>query len=394
MPKVDVALDAPVVRDFRVEQVAGLFDVAIQERSRLELSVHLPAIEGPGSDWSIGVIAGPSGSNKTSIAAAAYGQRFLASFDWPADAAIVSAFPADLTMDAITGALNAVGFSSPPAWVLPYRCLSTGQRMRCDLARALLLGGEVIAFDEFTSVVDRQVGRFASAAVSKAIRKRRVPLKRFVAVTCHLDVIDWLEPDWVLDTETRALTAASGTLTRAALPRGCLHRRRGGWKRPAIEIEVGLCDTSAWPVFRPHHYLSAALHPASRCYLATWEGAAVAFCATLPNAGHKGRRIVHRLVVLPDYQGMGIGLRLLDAVAAHEHGAGYCVSIRTSYPALIGALKTGGPGGSWRVAAVARGGSQHHVLASPHDIHGLGVGRGSQGRSVVSFRYRPPAAGE
>jgi ABC-type ATPase with predicted acetyltransferase domain len=70
--------------------------------------------------------------------------------------------------------------------------------MRTDIARALCLGQDLVVFDEWTSVVDREVAKIASYAVSKAIRRSK---KKFVAVTCHYDVIDWLEPDWVFCTD-------------------------------------------------------------------------------------------------------------------------------------------------------------------------------------------------
>lgn len=70
--------------------------------------------------------------------------------------------------------------------------------MRTDVARALCLGQGLVVFDEWTSVVDREVAKIASYAVSKAIRRIG---KKFVAVTCNYDVIDWLEPDWVFCTD-------------------------------------------------------------------------------------------------------------------------------------------------------------------------------------------------
>ena len=56
---------------------------------------------------------------------------------------------------------------------------------------------DFVVFDEFTSVVDRQVAQTASLAISKAIRRTK---KRFIAVSCHSDIIEWLEPDWVFNT--------------------------------------------------------------------------------------------------------------------------------------------------------------------------------------------------
>ena len=74
----------------------------------------------------------------------------------------------------------------------------------------------LIAFDEFTSVVDRNVARIGSAAVAKAIRGGTIGC-RFVAVTCHYDVTEWLAPDWVIDMATATFTrrCSSATADRA-----------------------------------------------------------------------------------------------------------------------------------------------------------------------------------
>ena len=89
----------------------------------------------------------------------------------------------------------AVGFNTIPAWLRPYGVLSNGEKFRVDLARRLLEGGDLIAVDEFTSVVDRQVAKIGSHAVQKWARGKG---RQFVAATCHYDLEDWLQPDWVL----------------------------------------------------------------------------------------------------------------------------------------------------------------------------------------------------
>jgi ABC-type ATPase with predicted acetyltransferase domain len=75
--------------------------------------------------------------------------------------------------------------------------------MRVDIARALCLDKSVIVFDEFTSVVDREIAKVSAFAISKAVRRSK---KKFIAVTCHYDVVDWLEPDWVFSTDTMEFT--------------------------------------------------------------------------------------------------------------------------------------------------------------------------------------------
>jgi ABC-type ATPase with predicted acetyltransferase domain len=95
--------------------------------------------------------------------------------------------------------LCSVGFASPPDWLKSYGCLSQGEKMRVDIARALCLKQPLVVFDEFTSVVDREIAKVSAFAISKAVRRSK---KRFIAVSCHYDVVDWLDPDWVFCTDT------------------------------------------------------------------------------------------------------------------------------------------------------------------------------------------------
>ena len=78
--------------------------------------------------------------------------------------------PKKCSLDDITKSFNAVGFSSPPSWLKSYNVLSNGEKMRVDLARALLENKELFVFDEFTSVVDRYIAKIGSLAVQKTIR--------------------------------------------------------------------------------------------------------------------------------------------------------------------------------------------------------------------------------
>ena len=68
-------------------------------------------------------------------------------------------------------------------------------------------------------------------------------------------------------------------------------------------------------MFRQHHYLSSSLSPHARCYAAVYQDRPVAFIAVV----HIRMRVryfrVARLVVLPDYQGIGIGKRLLNFIS-------------------------------------------------------------------------------
>ena len=102
----------------------------------------------------------------------------------------------DVGMDEIERAFYAVGFGSVPSWLKPYRVLSNGEKMRVDLANAMLRD-DFVVFDEFTSVVDRNVAQTCCIAIEKAVRKTN---KQFIAISCHYDILNYLQPDWVFDT--------------------------------------------------------------------------------------------------------------------------------------------------------------------------------------------------
>jgi len=52
----------------------------------------------------------------------------------------------------------------------------------------------------------------------------------------------------------------------------------------------------------------------------------------------KAWKRVHRLVVLPDYQGIGIGVRFINEVSKHYIEKGLNVNLTTTTPALVHAL--------------------------------------------------------
>lgn len=310
-----ITLSCPIDETPRVLQVRGLFDLAPERTSRVEWDVEAPI---DAAAWSIGLITGPSGCGKSTLARHLFPSPANLWADtlppWPRGRSVLDGFPEALSVKDITELLGSVGFSSPPAWLRPYEALSTGQRFRCDLARLLALEQTftVRVFDEYTSVVDRTVAQIGSAAVAKAIRGRGL---KFVAVTCHEDVMDWLQPDWVLN-------PADGTFTRRRLRR-----------RPPIHLEVSRCGSQVWHLFAPHHYLSHALAGGAVCFLATWRERPVAFSSWLPfvGAGPLARR-EHRTVVLPDYQGVGIGSALSALIASMWKALGYVARSTTTHP--------------------------------------------------------------
>jgi len=259
-------------------------------------------------DFGIGVIVGASGTGKSTL---------LKSFGSPVspvwnDGSIVSNFANAIDANE---KLSAAGLMSVPEWVKPFSVLSNGQQFRANLARSL---HNKAVIDEFTSVIDRNVAKAASTAMARYVRKNNV--KGIVLATCHRDVLEYLEPDWIIDTDRGEW--ASGRY---------LHR-------PDLVLEIYPCSNEVWKHFAPHHYLSESLNKSAHCYLALWNESVVGFVASIayPSGTVKEAYREHRLVVHPDFQGFGIGPRLSEAVAQHYLDNGKRYFSKTSHPRLGG----------------------------------------------------------
>ena len=80
------------------------------------------------------------------------------------------------------------------------------------------------------------------------------------------------------------------------------------------------------------------MHNAARQYVGVLNGEIVCHTGIIQMPMHKGKKRVHRLVVLPDYQGIGIGTAFIKEVAKMITQEGYELNLTTTTPALVGAL--------------------------------------------------------
>ena len=111
MPTIDAAVSCRVYDSFRVQQVAGMFDVPLPDKATERFHVELPDLS---EEWQIGLIVGPSGSGKSTVARKAYATEIYSGSNWPADRAVIDCF-GDLSARRIVDLFTAVGFGSPPA---------------------------------------------------------------------------------------------------------------------------------------------------------------------------------------------------------------------------------------------------------------------------------------
>jgi GNAT superfamily N-acetyltransferase len=361
--KIDLVVESQIPDSSRVAQLSAMFDVPPAEKSRIEWHGELPIEQQP---WNVGLIVGPSGCGKTSIGRQLFGDHYEVPLAW-SRGAVIDDFSKSFGIQEVTAACQAVGFNTIPAWMRPFAVLSNGERFRVELARRLLELPSPIVVDEFTSVVDRQVAQIGAHAVQKYVRRQQ---KQFVALSCHYDIIDWLQPDWIFE------------------PASMHFARRSLQRRPALDVTICRVPYSAWKLFAPFHYLTAELHKAARCFGLFVGDRITTFAGILPkpvsNGRNRGEAIagVSRVVSLPDWQGLGLAFVLLDKLGAAYKAIGKRFR---NYPAHPSFVRAHGRSSLWTCSKAAG------TFSGRNGRTGAGLG---QQRPCAVFEYSGPAIGK
>ena len=213
--------------------------------------------------------------------------------------------------------LLACGLRTIPAWFRTPNTLSNGEYHRFEIA--MMLDQGVRCIDEFTSVVDRDTAKSLAYSLRKYHNQDRRVL--YIA-SCHRDIIDWLDPDWVYDTDLQVLDN-----------RRSLHRLGG---RPKITLTIRGTGPEMWRYFSKYHYLDTRMSRSVHCYVGLIGDKPVAFHAAI----HSTNRDIHsywrghRTVVLPEFQGLGIGTAFSDAIAQMYVDRGMRYFSKTAHPSF------------------------------------------------------------
>lgn len=266
------------------------FDYTFEGTTEFEI----PVMPSPPKDFQLGVIVGSSGSGKSTLLKQ-FGEEEVV--NWDNDKSIVSHFndPIEANIK-----LSAVGLNSIPTWGKPRNVLSNGEGFRADLARKLKNNAVI---DEYSSVINREVAKSCSVALSKYIRRHN--LKNIILASCHDDILEWLQPDWVYNTDTQEML-------------------RGSLRRPKIHVQILRGNRGHWDLFARHHYLTSKLPPVVRSFILTWDKRLIGYIATIslpsripPLYEGDNRKFFRecRTVISPDYQGLGLGTKFSNAVA-------------------------------------------------------------------------------
>jgi len=215
--------------------------------------------------------------------------------------------------------LLSTGLRSIPTWFRPPATLSNGEHHR--FVMALCIDQGINAIDEFTSVVDRDTAKSLAYSMRKFYDKQSAKSALYIA-SCHRDIVEWLDPDYVYDTDLCVLEA-----------RRSLHRLGG---RPELTLTIRSTSIKYWQYFYRHHYLTTDISKSAHYYVLLLGDKPIGFHAAI----HSTNRDIHsywrghRTVILPEFQGMGIGTAFSDAIAEIYVSRGLRYFSKTAHPSF------------------------------------------------------------
>ena len=321
MQNYELTLSSPVADSFRCTKAANSLDIDVEKKSIHHFKVKAD-IESP---FSIGLIVGASGSGKTTLAKSIYGEK---SFDEILDQSlpVIDQFPDEYSYDECAAMLSGVGLTAVPCWIRPAYTLSNGQKARAECALQMAQKDRnFIVIDEWTSVVDRTVAKVMSHCIQKHARKTG---KRIVLLSCHYDVAEWLNPDWVIDCNRQEY------IDRRLLCRS--HKRS-----EQLSFEVREVDRDSWRYFSKYHYLSDKLPGGViKTYGLFVGNDQIGFqCFANYTPCRKGdvmKMHSNRTVIHPDYAGLGLGIMLINETSKDMTKKGFeCWAKFSSTPVYL-----------------------------------------------------------
>tara|TARA_R110000868_G_C10972548_1_gene770434 strand:- start:24422 stop:25549 length:1128 start_codon:yes stop_codon:yes gene_type:complete len=297
-----VNLNSEISKSFRCNKAADSLDIDVNKKSNHYFKVNAD-LE---TEYNIGLIVGASGSGKTTLAKQILGDECFKEYI-DLSKPVIDQLPKELDYNSCQKILSGVGLTSVPCWIRPSYTLSNGQKARAEMALACYNSkDDVIAIDEFTSVVDRTVAKVMSHSIQKFARREK---KTIILLACHYDIIEWLNPDWIIDCNKQSYT------DRRAL-------RLDFKRKEQLEFTIKEIDKSSWKYFSKYHYLSDKL-PGGKLYTyGLFEGdnqiGFICYANYTPKRKNKDWIFhMNRVVVHPDYAGLGLGIHLINETSEH-----------------------------------------------------------------------------
>ena len=312
---MNIELKSKIQNDKYTNYVYDTFDIQNREETIVSIPMNLDGLNS--FDWNIGVIYGGSGCGKSTILNTLGGVKEI---EFDKEKALISNFDW-LEPEQASRTLTSIGLSSVPTWLRPFRLLSNGEQYRAYLAYLVASSkeGETILVDEYTSVVDRDVAKAMSLALQKYIRREK---KKVILASCHCDIMEWVMPDWIYT------PLKGGGLERPD------YLRLG---RPEISLQVSRVEPQTFDFFKKHHYLTESVNRTYIFILFEWNNKPIGINVIGRHLGKNGGFKVFResrIVVHPDYQGMGIGSKISEFCGGILKSIGGKFYTKTINPAL------------------------------------------------------------
>lgn len=296
--KIEINLTSEIFTNFRCQVAANSLDIDVKKKSTHNLTINNIKIP---AEWNIGLVYGASGSGKTTMIKKLFGDDIFKTII-DEEQPIINQLPKHFTYDECASMLNGIGLNSVPCWIRPVKTLSNGQRARAEAVLLMCQEQEIIFIDEWTSVVDRTVAKAMSVCISKFAKKYN---KKIVLLSCHYDILEWLSPDWLIDCNKQQFE----------LPQS---ENFFFTEREKLEFEIKEVGTSTWRYFSKYHYLNENL-PGGRIYTYGLfhnnnQIGFQCFANYVPHTKKGSPIIMHsnRTVIHPDYNGLGLGIKLIN----------------------------------------------------------------------------------
>ena len=168
-------------------------------------------------------------------------------------------------------------------------------------------------------MVDRTVAKAMSHCVSKHARRFN---RKIILLACHYDIIEWLNPDWIIDCNKQEYTDRRSMV--GAFERG-----------DRLRFDIREVSRKTWPFFSKYHYLSERLPGGTIFCFGLFHGEnQIGFqCFANYEIGRLKNYHSNRTVIHPDYVGFGLGIKLINETSFEMVERGYKVKAKfTSTP--------------------------------------------------------------
>jgi len=295
--------------------------------------------------WKLGAVLGPSGTGKSTLLKEIAGGKGLMELQWSHHLPVLSQL-APCPLEAET--LRAACGLSPEAAGRAWRTLSDGEQHLAYLARVLGASvgtKDVVCLDEFTSGLDRNLAKLVCDGLSNYILKHE--LSPVVVATVHGDVAQWLQVDWHMDSKSGGVRKPCASNAMPSMPDDTAYSDPDLFQLPKLRLQVRRLKphSTAAEVFHrffaEHHYMSGKVPCNFHAVVVREQDSQrlVAMDAVGAFFGQGNGGITwleSRLVVMPEFQGFGVGPKLSELVGEILLRSGQRFFSVTHHPRLGG----------------------------------------------------------